>query len=40
MASSPNSADLVFDQQGNIYGTTSYGGTGSGCYRTAALSIS
>jgi uncharacterized repeat protein (TIGR03803 family) len=27
----PQYGDLVFDQQGNIYGTTPYGGAGSGC---------
>jgi uncharacterized repeat protein (TIGR03803 family) len=28
----PQLGDLIFDRQGNIYGTTPYGGTPSGCY--------
>jgi uncharacterized repeat protein (TIGR03803 family) len=33
----PQLGDLVFDQQGNIYGTTPYGGTGSGCYSNCGV---
>ncbi len=33
----PQYGDLVFDQHGNIYGTTPYGGTGSGCYQNCGV---
>ncbi|MGA2371011.1 MAG: choice-of-anchor tandem repeat GloVer-containing protein [Candidatus Korobacteraceae bacterium] len=33
----PQYGDLVFDHQGNIYGTTPYGGAGSGCYPTCGV---
>jgi len=33
----PQLADLVFDRQGNIYGTTPYGGTGSSCYQSCGV---
>lgn len=34
----PQYGDLLFDQQGNIYGTTPYGGSpGSNCYQTCGV---
>jgi len=33
----PQSGDLLFDQQGDIYGTTPYGGTGSGCFANCGV---
>ncbi len=37
MAKQPQFGDLVFDRQGNIYGTTPYGGTGSGCFANCGV---